>query len=64
MPDRRRFKSIDPLDKRLLKEAERRWLKARDTLPAVVELTRAAQPSETRPTANGFFPPARSRGSP
>lgn len=40
MTDGQRFKPIDPLDKDLLKEAERRRRDARRTLPRVVERDR------------------------
>ena len=43
MTEGRRFKQIDPLDKSLLKEAERRWREARMALPGVVERDRLAR---------------------
>ena len=43
MTEGRRFKQIDPLDKGLLKEAERRWREARMALPGVVERDRLAR---------------------
>ena len=49
MQERRRFKQIDPLDKRLSDQAERLRTEARGTLPGVERdrLLRRAQLAET-----------------
>jgi hypothetical protein len=49
MPERRRFKQIDPLDKRLSDEAQRLRKEARGTLPGVERdrLIRKARLAET-----------------
>ena len=59
MTEGRRFKQIDPLDKGLLKEAERRWKEARMALPGVVErdrLVREARLAEPASNKRGAAP--------
>ena len=52
MTDGQRFKPIDPLDKDLLKEAERRWREARRTMPGVVERDRLTCRALAKPVSH------------
>ena len=52
MTDGQRFKPIDPLDKDLLKEAERRWREARRTMPGVVERDRRTCRALAKPVSH------------